>query len=136
VVCGESPNPDTAAEYDAAARVSFARSQPSYWPWVAYCVDWPAQATEAYRGPWNTPTPVPVLVVGNTFDPVTPYTSSQAMAAALADGRLLTVDGFGHTELLNPSTCAQQHISDYLRDGTLPADGTRCAQDRAPFAAG
>lgn len=136
VVCGESPNPTTEAGYDAAARVSFARSGPSYWPWVAYCVDWPAQAAEAYRGPWNNPTPVPVLVVGNTFDPATPYTSSQAMAAALADGHLLTVDGFGHTELLNPSACAQQHIADYLLDGTVPAEGTRCAQDRAPFAAG
>lgn len=136
VVCGESPNPTTEAGYDAAARASFDRSGPSYWPWVAYCVDWPAQAADAYRGPWDTPTPGPVLVVGNTFDPATPYTSSQAMAAALADGHLLTVDGFGHTELLNPSICAQQHIADYLLSGTVPADGTRCAQDRAPFAAG
>ncbi|WP_395729686.1 alpha/beta hydrolase [Nakamurella sp.] len=136
VVCGESPNPATGAEYDAAARVSVDRSQPSYWPWVAYCVDWSARASEAYVGPWNNPTPVPVLVVGNTFDPATPYTSSQAMADALADGHLLTVDGFGHTELLNPSACAQQHISDYLLNGTVPADGTRCAQDRAPFATG
>ena len=136
VVCGESPNPATAAEYDAAARTSVERSQLSYWPWVAFCLDWPVPAADAYRGPWNNPTPVPVLVVGNTFDPATPYSSSEAMAAALADGHLLTVDGFGHTELLNPSACAQQHISDYLLDGTVPADGTRCAQDRAPFAAG
>ena len=89
-----------------------------------------------FRGPWNTPTPVPVLVVGNTFDPTTPYSSSQAMAAALADGHLLTVDGYGHTELLNPSSCAQQYISDYLLDGTVPPEGTRCAQDAAPFPAG
>lgn len=136
VVCGESPNPATAAQYDAAARASFDRSQPSYWPWVAYCVDWSARAADAYRGPWNTPTPVPVLVVGNTFDPATPYASSQAMAAALADGHLLTVDGFGHTELLNPSSCAQQHIADYLLNGAVPTDGARCAQDRAPFTTG
>jgi len=53
-----------------------------------------------------------------------------------ADARLLTVDAYGHTELLNPSACASAAITAYLVDGTLPAVGTVCSQDKAPFAPG
>ena len=133
VICGESPNPTTAQGYVDAARTSYRRTQPSYWPFVAYCLDWTAKATSPYGGPWNSRTSGPVLVVGNTFDPATPYASSQSMAKELGNGRLLTVNGFGHTELLNPSTCAQQHIAAYLIDLTLPPEGTSCRQDRPPF---
>ena len=70
-----------------------------------------------------------MLVIGNTFDPATPFASSQRMAAELADGHFLTVEGFGHTELLNLSRCAQDHVAAYLIDGTVPAEGTICRQD-------
>jgi len=58
------------------------------------------------------------------------------MAAELAAGHLLTVKGFGHTELLNPSRCAQDHVAAYRIDGKLPSDGTQCVQDRPPFGKG
>ena len=74
-----------------------------------------------------------MLVVGNRFDPATPYSSSQRMAAELANGRLLTVQGFGHTELLNPSRCAGDYIANYVVQGTLPPVGAVCAQDKGPF---
>lgn len=75
-----------------------------------------------------------MLVIGNTFDPATPYSSSRRMARTLADGRLLTVDGFGHTVLLDPSQCAQDRIASYMIDGSAPPAGTRCRQNRPPFA--
>ncbi len=132
VICGESPNPTATDAIAAQARVSYDRAGLNAWPFGAMCPGWTTKAADPYLGPWNTPS-VPVLVVGNTFDPATPYTSSQRMADELADGHLLTVDGFGHTELINPSTCAQDHIAAYYLDRTLPADGTRCEQDGAPF---
>lgn len=133
VVCGESPNPDTEAGAIAQAQRSYRRAGLSAWPFVAYCVGWSLHATDPYLGPWNNPTPAPVLVVGNIFDPATPYASSIRMAQELARGRLLTVNGFGHTELLNPSACAQAFIADYIIDGTLPPEGAVCDQDRLPF---
>nr|WP_294549058.1 alpha/beta hydrolase [uncultured Rhodopila sp.] len=132
VICGESPNPPTVAANVKQALVSDLRAGVNSWPLVAICLGWAVEAADAYRGPWNKPTP-PVLVVGNTFDPATPYSSSRRAAAELFDGHFLTVDGFGHTELLNPSRCAQDAIAAYLIDGTLPPDGARCAQDYAPF---
>jgi hypothetical protein len=57
------------------------------------------------------------------------------MVQELASARLLSVDGFGHTALLNPSRCANRAISDYIIRGTLPAATTLCRQDQAPFPA-
>ena len=75
-------------------------------------------------------------VIGNIFDPSTPYEGAVAMAHDLAYARLLTVDGYGHSALLNPSTCAYDYVSRYLVDGTLPPPGTVCPQDKAPFSTG
>jgi hypothetical protein len=56
------------------------------------------------------------------------------MARQLARARLLTVDGYGHTEMTNPSTCANGHVTRYLIDRVLPPKGTRCEQERQPSA--
>lgn len=74
-------------------------------------------------------------MIGNTGDPNTPYNSAVAMSRDLARARLLTVDGFGHTEFLNPSTCAIGYEFSYLTTGALPPIGTVCAQDGTPFPA-
>jgi pimeloyl-ACP methyl ester carboxylesterase len=132
VICGESPNPTTKSAIAAQALASYQRAGLNTWPFGALCRGWSVKASSPYLGPWNTPTP-PVLVVGNTFDPATPYSSSQRMADELADGHLLTVDGFGHSELFNPSRCAQYYIASYLIDGNLPPTGARCPQDSPPF---
>ena len=132
MVCGESPNPATDNAYAAQALASYQRAGLNLWPFTAVCKGWTAKASSPYLGPWNTKTP-PVLVIGNTFDPATPYSSSQRMAEELADGHFLTVDGFGHTELLNPSRCAEDYVAAYLIDGKLPPKGIRCAQETSPF---
>jgi hypothetical protein len=70
---------------------------------------------------------------------LTPYRGSLAMSGQLARARLLTMDGYGHTELTNPSRCVNDYASRYLIAGTLPAPGTSCNEDLPPagaFAAG
>lgn len=134
VVCGESPNPTTIAANIRQAKVSYARAGVSAWPFVGLCQGWTARAAAPYLGPW-TNARIPVLVIGNRFDPATPYSSSKAMAASLFDGRFLEVRGFGHTVLLNPSTCAQTAIADYVISGVTPPPGTVCRQDAGPFGA-
>ena len=76
----------------------------------------------------------PILVVGNRHDPQTPYSDSLAMVRWLRRARLLTVEGFGHTAMLNPSDCANSAIVAYLVDGRLPPNGTVCPQTVQPFA--
>lgn len=135
VQCGESPNARAEA-FRRLNRFTLARSGPIglHGLWAdETCADWQAKAAETYDGPWNTPTPGTILVIGNTHDPSTPYSDAVALTQELAKSRLLTVDGFGHTVLLNPSRCAGQIESDYLVSGALPAVGTVCPQDALPF---
>jgi pimeloyl-ACP methyl ester carboxylesterase len=135
VLCGDSPNPRDPRVYGALARLAYHRSGPvgPYWSWQAeMCSRWPATA-DPYRGPWNQRTANRILVIGNTVDPNTPYQDSLAMSRDLARARLLTVDGYGHTEFLNPSSCAGRYETRYLLSGALPPAGTVCRQDKAPF---
>jgi hypothetical protein len=56
------------------------------------------------------------------------------MSRQLARARLLTVDGYGHATLLNPSRCASRYEGRYFIRGKLPPPGTHCAQNVQPFA--
>ncbi|MFF9687213.1 alpha/beta hydrolase [Streptomyces sp. NPDC014623] len=137
VLCGDSPNPRGPGAYHALEEAGAARAGDAgrFWTWAAAgCAAWPASPGR-YTGPWNRPTANPVLVVGTTYDPSTAYPNSRAMAEELADARLLTNEGYGHTALLNPSSCVQDHESRYFIDGTLPPAGTTCRQDTPPFSA-
>ncbi|MFE2990264.1 alpha/beta fold hydrolase [Streptomyces sp. NPDC059262] len=138
VLCGDSPNPRDAAAYPAMEEAAAARAGDAgrFWTWATIgCASWPAVAADRYRGPWNRPTAHPVLLVGTKYDPATPYADAQALAGELADARLLTHEGYGHTALINPSRCVKSYESRYLVDGTLPPAGTICRQDKPPFPA-
>jgi hypothetical protein len=135
--CGDSPNPRDPRAYPAAARLALRRSglvgPPLAWQ-TEMCAAWPAAAAQdRYAGPWNRPTASTILVMGNTGDPITPYQSSVAMSRDLAKARLLTIRGYGHTEYMNPSTCATNYEVSYLLTGKLPPAGTSCPQNAVPF---
>jgi pimeloyl-ACP methyl ester carboxylesterase len=137
VLCSDSPNPRDPGAYVAAARRVGARSG-AFGLWQTWdneaCADWPAAAAaDRYAGPWNRPTASTILVLGNTGDPVLPYQNSMAMSRDLAHARLLTVDGYGHTEASNPSTCATDDEIRYLLTGALPPPRTVCKQNVTPF---
>lgn len=98
------------------------------------CAAWPRSAgKDQYAGPWNRRPAGTILVVGNTGDPTTASQNSVAMARDLGRARLLTVDGFGHTEFFNPSTCASRYEFRYLMTGQLPPLGPVCQQAVRPF---
>ena len=136
VLCSDSPNPQDPAQYAAQAALASARSGvvgPD-WSWITeVCAKWPVLARDRFTGPFNQPTAAPILVVGNTVDPATPYKDSVAMSHELADARLLTVDGYGHTALANPSNCVATAEDSYFVTGTLPPPGTVCHQNALPF---
>jgi hypothetical protein len=137
VLCGDSPNPRDPGVYHALEEASASRAGDAgrFWTWAAEpCATWPGRAADQYNGPWNNPTEHTLLVVGTIYDPSTPYTDAQAMAKELANARLLTNNGYGHTALINSSSCINAYESRYLIDGTLPPPGTTCQQDTPPFA--
>lgn len=136
VSCADTVNPRNPEAYREQAVVAFKRAGAvglnASWGDQA-CATWPARSADRYSGPWNHPTANPILVIGNTYDPSTPYEGSAAMSRVLARARLLTVDGYGHTVFLNPSQCASEYITNYFIKGELPPEGTICQQDYQPF---
>jgi pimeloyl-ACP methyl ester carboxylesterase len=67
----------------------------------------------------------PILVVGSTGDPATPYEWAKSLAGQLSSARLLTREGLGHTGY-GESVCVNDAVDAYLVSGTLPPDGTVC----------
>ncbi len=134
VVCGEVPSPRAGAFQDIDA---FARERSLFGPFWAWdyepCSTWPVRAARPYTGRFDHRTANPVLVIGNTHDPATPLRGAEAMERALARARLLVLEGYGHTELINPSSCVDRHETRYFISGKLPPKGSRCAQNSAPF---
>ena len=68
----------------------------------------------------------PIVVVGTTRDPATPYAWSQALAEQLDSGVLVTRDGDGHTGYNSGNDCVDEAVETYLLDGTPPDDGLEC----------
>ncbi|MDQ1287755.1 MAG: hypothetical protein QG622_1320 [Actinomycetota bacterium] len=88
------------------------------------CRDWPFPAAVQPKR-LTAPGAAPILVVGSTGDPATPYEWSQALASQLSSGRLLTREGFGHTGY-GESRCINSAVDEYLVNGKLPDKGTTC----------
>jgi pimeloyl-ACP methyl ester carboxylesterase len=69
----------------------------------------------------------PIVVIGTTRDPATPFVWSERMASSLATGVLLARDGDGHTAY-GESPCIDQEVNAYLLNVEVPADRTFCAE--------
>lgn len=68
----------------------------------------------------------PILVLGTTRDPATPMKWAVALADQLDSGVLVERDGDGHTAYNSGNACIDTTVEDYLVDGVVPDDGTRC----------
>ncbi|MFF3907500.1 alpha/beta hydrolase [Streptomyces sp. NPDC001848] len=98
------------------------------WDAAGWCHDWPVAGQ--YDHPVvSAPGAAPVLLVGNTGDPATPYEGARKMADALGKGVgvELTWKGEGHGAYGNGSTCVDSAVNAYLLHGTVPKDGTVCS---------
>lgn len=137
VSCADQSEPRNVGAYSAAARLAQARSggYGLFFTWTDEpCARWPGSGgQDRYAGPWNRSTASTILLVNLTGDPLTSYQDAVAMSRDLAKARLLTVAGWGHTELANPSDCAIRYEVGYLTTGALPPAGTVCAQNGGPF---
>lgn len=68
----------------------------------------------------------PIVVVGTTRDPATPYEWAVALADQLESGVLVSRDGDGHTGYNSGNECVDSAVEDYLVEGTVPQDGLSC----------
>jgi pimeloyl-ACP methyl ester carboxylesterase len=68
----------------------------------------------------------PIVVVGTTRDPATPYQWAVHLADQLQSAVLVSRDGDGHTGYNSGNDCVDEAVEDYLVAGTVPQDGLEC----------
>jgi pimeloyl-ACP methyl ester carboxylesterase len=89
------------------------------------CQQWPYQF-QGEIAPVTGDGAAPILVVGTTGDPATPYEWAEAVADQLESGVLLTYVGEGHIAYDERDPCIVGAVDKYLIDGTVPQDGLVC----------
>lgn len=109
---------------------SFRRAAPVFGPYLAWselpCAHWPVPAvSQPHRV--SAPGAAPILVIGTTRDPATPYAWARSLAGQLQSGVLLTYAGDGHTAYGRGVACIDDAVDAYLLAGRPPAPGTRCS---------
>ncbi|SPE57985.1 Carboxylesterase A precursor [Streptomyces netropsis] len=92
------------------------------------CSDWPV------KGQWKSPDvraegAAPIVVIGNTGDPATPYEGARKMARQLGEGVGIEVTyrGEGHGAYNSGNACMTRAVDGYLLDGKVPAAGLSCS---------
>ena len=89
------------------------------------CPTWPVAPRKDANRKITAAGAAPIVVIGNTGDPATPYEYAENMARQLSSGVLVTLKGEGHLSY-DQSACIRARINPYLLDGTVPANGTTC----------
>ncbi|MFE1644336.1 alpha/beta hydrolase [Microbacterium sp. P01] len=125
--CMDYPD-DATQEQKDASDAKIAAEAPTvapYWSGPDACAQWPYPPT-GVREPIAADGAAPIVVVGTTNDPATPYEWSVSLADQLSSGVLVTRVGEGHTGYNKGNACVDDAVETYFLDGTVPEDGLRC----------
>lgn len=130
IYCLDHPDTDTSAQAKALADTLQRKYPPQGaamgWGLVG-CSQWPIKAVLKPQR-LTAPGAAPILVVGTTGDPATPYAWAKSLASQLSSGRLLTWEGSGHTAYGQGSSCVVKVVESYLVAGVVPARDTTCTK--------
>ena len=107
----------------------FEKASPTFGRIFAYtlstCASWPVKSGHRTTAVDAAGAP-PIVVVGTTRDPATPYEQAVNLARQLESGVLVSRDGDGHTGFNKGNTCVDKAVETYLLAGTEPEDGLSC----------
>ncbi|WP_406440312.1 alpha/beta hydrolase [Streptomyces sp. NBC_00631] len=123
--------PRYTADYVQQKVPEFRAASPLFGDYLAWgmvsCTDW-AVPGAADHPDVSAPGSAPILVVGNTGDPATPYEGAKKMVDALGKGVgvELTYKGQGHGAYDSKNRCVQGAVNGYLLEGTVPRAGEIC----------
>ncbi|HEY7104940.1 MAG TPA: alpha/beta hydrolase [Acidimicrobiia bacterium] len=131
ISCVDRPDPKPrSAARELADVVQFQSQLP---PWggswaVSSCAGMPEPARGDKLGDVRVAGTPPIVVIGTTHDPATPYPGAMAMVTRIAGSTLLTFDSTEHTAYgTQRSACIDDAVDAYFVDGTVPAPGTTCS---------
>ena len=130
--CLDSKDPRNLTQIEGDAK-SFSTAAPFFGPYLTYsglsCLYWKAQpvATPILKNLKTNP----LLIIGTTRDPATPYRWAQALHKDLLNSTLITLNGDGHTGGNRGSSCVDTAMNTYLLTGKSPARDITCDTDAA-----
>ena len=126
--CIDRPSPRNISAYDDAAR-QFAKVAPHFGVPIAYgslaCAFWKVPPVEQAHAVTAAGAP-PIVVIGTTRDPATPYVWAKALAQQLSSGVLVTYNSDGHTAYDHGNSCVISAVNGYLNRLIVPRNGLRC----------
>jgi pimeloyl-ACP methyl ester carboxylesterase len=130
--CLDYPSDANVADMRAEA-VKINKLAPVFGHLMAYgdiqCASWPYKAVEK-PGPIVAPGSAPIVIVGGTGDPATPYRMAKDVAKTLDNAHLVTYHGYGHTAYNKGTSKAQKCVTNavdkFFVKGTLPKANLQC----------
>ena len=129
ISCLDFVDPQTPAQM-YADRATFAKAAPIFGPYLVFssiiCRYWqaPPQPMWDYAGLAKVP---PILIIGVTRDPATPYRWAESLHSDIAGSTLLTYEGDGHTGHNRGNSCIDSKVDTYLLTGTAPVGKNHCS---------
>jgi pimeloyl-ACP methyl ester carboxylesterase len=107
---------------------TFSIQAPVFGPYLAYaglsCQFFPAlRATSEKITAIDT---TPILIVGTTRDPATPYEWAKALNKTIKNSQLISLDGDGHTGYGHGSACVDSAVDLFFLRGKLPKKDLYC----------
>ncbi|WP_028643522.1 alpha/beta hydrolase [Nocardioides sp. URHA0020] len=128
ISCLDDPWAIPAAKVPASLS-DFEQASPTFGTVFAWgqtsCGGMQARSTEPARTITATGA-APIVVIGTTRDPATPYVWAKSLAAELDSGVLVSRDGDGHTGYTEGNKCVDRAVDAYYLAGTVPDDGLSC----------
>ncbi|SDK92192.1 alpha/beta hydrolase [Streptomyces indicus] len=110
----------------------FRKTSPLFGDYLAWgmlgCSDWAVEGA-ADHPDVSAKGSAPILVIGNTGDPATPYEGARKMVESLGEGVgiELTYKGEGHGAYDSKNKCVRDAVDGYLLDGKEPKPRTVCS---------
>lgn len=89
------------------------------------CLDWPVEP-KILDGALTAAGAPPILVIGTTGDPATPYQWAVNLAGTLESGVLVTYNGEGHTAYNRSNDCVLDAVDSYMIKGIVPSADPQC----------
>ncbi|MFJ8072978.1 alpha/beta hydrolase [Streptomyces sp. NPDC096176] len=131
ISCADAKGRVSPAEVRSRHLAEFTEISPVFGPYLAWdlagwCANWPVPG-ESETPEVSAEGAAPILVIGTTGDPATPYEGARKMADELGAGVgvLITNKGEGHGAY-GTGRCVTEIVDAYLLDGEVPQNGRTC----------
>jgi pimeloyl-ACP methyl ester carboxylesterase len=132
IVCADQPEPLVSFEQFRASYEELSAIAPFFGPVIASGPNGcdprlPAARPEEILGDVRVADTPPIVIIGTTRDPATPYAGAEDLHARIAGSRLVTVNDTSHGSYATGNACVDRIVDRYLLARRAPTNGARCS---------